>query len=88
MNAQARKMRIKEVKKNIHQMQKELDTLIDECEHVPQQYGFEGMWAKCSICHIDLGDWCEESPYNVCEYDDYVHGEQCCSHCGRLEEEK
>ena len=87
MNPKERKVKIKEIKQEIHKMNSELKSLIDGCEHVVQSSGYEGMYAKCTICHTELGDYCESSSHKVCEYE-YITGDYHCIHCGKLEDEK
>jgi|GEM_PF-6643747 hypothetical protein len=92
MEAEQRKIRITQLLKEKEQIEKELDQLIEGCEHniVRVPFGTKNRYAKavCEICGTNFGDWCPNSPTHthVTEIDEYE--DEVCIHCGENFDEK
>lgn len=76
MTREEMKDKADEIRSKINILEKELDTLLDECPHEFVEADCGVGW--CIICHRNDFWFCKESPDNVCHYED----DNYCIHCG------
>ena len=83
------KKQIKQIKRKIELLKKDLDSLIGECEHNELDISPYGS-AKCLICGEHFSWYCPTSPDLECDYvqDNGDYDEDCCRYCGHPEERK